>query len=288
MDRNMQTRVAFAAVAIPAALGIVWLGGWALVALLAVAGVLATRELFAIAAARGVHPSPALGLGAALVAAPLTWLALSDAAVAGSIGRWWPFAGALWLIATLSWATGRRGPEAQPLAAMAVTLVGPLYAAALPAFLLVLRHADYGPRSWAGTALVFFPLVVTWVGDSAAMTGGRTFGGPKLAPTISPGKTRSGGLSGLVGSALAGALWAALALRPAGIELSLPLAAAIGLLLGAVGQVGDLAESLLKREAGVKDSSTLIPGHGGVLDRFDSLIFVLPVAAFVFHLLGIP
>lgn len=288
MDRNMQTRIAFAAVAIPAALGIVWLGGWALVALLAAAGVLATRELFAIAAARGVHPSPVLGLGAALVAAPLTWLVLSDANVASAVERWWPFAGALWLVAALTWATGRRGPEAQPLAAMAVTVVGPLYAAALPAFLLVLRHADFGLRSWAGTALVFFPLVVTWVGDSAAMTGGRTFGGPKLAPAISPGKTRSGGASGLVGSAVAGALWAAFALRPAGIELPLGLAAGIGILLGAVGQVGDLAESLLKREAGVKDSSRMIPGHGGVLDRFDSLIFVLPVAALLFRLLGVP
>jgi phosphatidate cytidylyltransferase len=287
MDRNMRTRIAFAVVAIPAALGIVWLGGWALVALLTVAGVLGTRELFAFAGGRGIRPSPALGLGAAALMAPVAWLILSDPDVAFLVSTWWPFAGALWILAALTWALARRGADASPLGAVAITVVGPLYAAGLPAFLLVLRHAAFGTRSWAGTALVFFPLVVTWVGDSAAMTGGRTFGGPKMAPSISPGKTRSGGISGLVGSAVAGALWAQFVLAPAGIDFGALAGAAIGLVLGAVGQVGDLAESLLKREARVKDSSHLIPGHGGVLDRFDSLIFVLPVAALLFALLGI-
>lgn len=282
----MQTRIAFAVVAIPVALGIVWQGGWALVALLTAAGVLATRELFAFARGRGVHPSTALGLGAAALAAPLTWLSLSRPEALALIGAWGPYAAALWILVVLAWATASRGPGDRPLQAVGVTLIGPLYAAAMPAFLLVLRHASFGHRSWAGTAIAFFPLVVTWVGDSAAMTGGRTFGGPKMAPTISPGKTRSGGIAGLLGAAAAGALLVPLALRPLGVELGVGTAACLGLLLGAVGQVGDLVESLLKREAGVKDSSNLIPGHGGVLDRFDSLIFVLPVAALLFRLLG--
>ena len=287
MDRNMQTRIAFAVVAIPAAIGIVWYGGWALVALLAAAGVLGTRELFDFARAHGVVPSRAFGLGPALLFAPITYYALSNPAALASVGARWPYAGALWVLGLLTWALARRGPDARPLGAVSVTLLAPLYASALPAFLLVLRHGAYGTRSWPGTALVFFPLVVTWVGDSAAMTGGRTFGGPKMAPTISPGKTRSGGVSGLVGAALAAVLFAQFALVPAGIPLGLGTAALLGLVLGVVGQVGDLAESLLKREAGVKDSSHLIPGHGGVLDRFDSLIFVLPVAALLFRLLGV-
>jgi phosphatidate cytidylyltransferase len=286
MDRNMQTRIAFAVVAIPTALGIVWFGGWALVALLTAAGVLGTRELFAFARERGVEPSPVFGLGAAALVAPLTWLALSDPSIASWLDTWWPYGGALWLLAVLTWATARRAPDARPLAATTLTLAGPVYAAALPAFLLVLRHSSFGLRSWAGTALVFFPLVVTWVGDSAAMSGGRAIGGPKLAPSISPGKTRAGGIAGLIGAAAAGALLVPVALRPAGVDMSALTGAAIGLLLGVVGQVGDLAESLLKREAGVKDSSHLIPGHGGVLDRFDSLIFVLPVAALLFRILG--
>lgn len=287
MDRNMRQRVAFAAVAIPAVVGIVWLGGWALVALLAAAGVLATRELFGLAEARGVRPSHLLGGVAALLAAPITWLVLADPGFADAASSWWPYLAALWLLGVLTWALATRGPEAHPLGAAAVTLLGPLYAGALPAFLLVVRHAEFGLRSWPGTALVFFPLVVTWVGDSAAMSGGRAFGGPRLAPTISPGKTRSGGVSGLAGSAVAGALLAALALQPAGIPLGAAPGALLGLALGVVGQAGDLAESLFKREAGVKDSSHLIPGHGGVLDRFDSLLFVLPVAAVLFRLFGI-
>lgn len=287
MDRNMRQRVAFAALAIPAAIGVVWQGGWLLVALLAAAGFLATRELFGLAEARGVRPSHALGGIVALLAAPVTWLVLTDPGFADAASSWWPYDAAIWILVVLSWALAARGPDAHPLGAAAVTLLAPLYAGVLPAFLLVLRHADFGLRSWQGTALVFFPLVVTWVGDSAAMSGGRAFGGPKLAPTISPGKTRSGGVSGLAGSAVAGALLAAFALQPAGIPLGAGAGALLGLVLGVVGQVGDLAESLFKREAGVKDSSQLIPGHGGVLDRFDSLLFVLPVSAVLFRLLGV-
>jgi phosphatidate cytidylyltransferase len=119
------------------------------------------------------------------------------------------------------------------------------------------------------------------------MFGGRAIGGPKLAPTVSPGKTRSGAIAGVVGAAVAAPLFVHFALRPAGIHLSLAQAVAFGVILSLVGQVGDLAESLLKREVGVKDSSALIPGHGGVLDRFDSLYFVVPVAAALYRLFGI-
>ncbi len=106
---------------------------------------------------------------------------------------------AVWLIGLLAWALAARSPADRPLEAVAVTLLGVLYTGALPVFLLVIRHSQLPVRSWAGAWLVFFPLIVTWVCDSAAMYGGRTFGGPKLAPTISPGKTRSGALAGVIG-----------------------------------------------------------------------------------------
>jgi phosphatidate cytidylyltransferase len=135
--------------------------------------------------------------------------------------------------------------------------------------------------------LVFFPLVVTWVCDIAAMFGGRAIGGPKLAPTVSPGKTRSGSLAGVAGGLLVAPLFGAAIFPRVGIEIPLWQLLAIAAVLGIIGQAGDLAESLLKREAGVKDSSHLIPGHGGVLDRLDSLYFVVPVAAAMYRLFGI-
>jgi phosphatidate cytidylyltransferase len=157
----------------------------------------------------------------------------------------------------------------------------------LPAFLLGIRHGVFGPRSWAGTALVFFPLVVIWVCDSAAMFAGKAIGGPKLAPVISPGKTRAGGVAGVIGGAAVAPLFVLWLFPLAGVSMALVPATMMALLLSVVGQLGDLAESLFKREAGVKDSSHLIPGHGGVLDRLDSLYFVIPAAAAMYRVFGI-
>ena len=108
-----------------------------------------------------------------------------------------------------------------------------------------------------------------------------------MAPTISPGKTRAGGIAGLLGGVVTAVVFVPLALTPMGKGFPLGVAALMGLILAATAQVGDLAESLLKREAGVKDSGGLIPGHGGVLDRLDSLYFVLPVATLLFRAFGV-
>lgn len=127
------------------------------------------------------------------------------------------------------------------------------------------------PRGLAWTALI---VVTIWVGDSLAFLGGRRFGRRRLAPRISPGKTMEGSLFGLAGSALAALLCVGL------FGLSLPPwgALALGTGIGVAGQLGDLIESLLKRLAGVKDSGTLIPGHGGLLDRIDALALTFPLA----------
>ncbi len=110
--------------------------------------------------------------------------------------------------------------------------------------------------------------------------------GAKLAPVISPGKTRAGGIAGLLGSMAMAPVFVYGVFPAAGVAIAIGPALIMALLLGVAGQAGDLAESLLKRQAGVKDSSALIPGHGGVLDRLDSLYFVLPVAAACYRLLG--
>jgi len=162
-----------------------------------------------------------------------------------------------------------------------------MYAGGLPAFLLLIRHGQLPPRSWAGAWLVFFPLVVTWVCDTAAMFGGRTFGGPKLAPTVSPGKTRSGTVAGVIGGLAVAPLFSGWIFPRVGVEIGLWQAVVVAGVLSVVGQVGDLVESLFKRQAGVKDSSRLIPGHGGVLDRLDSLYFVVPVTAALYRFFGV-
>ncbi|MFT9360612.1 phosphatidate cytidylyltransferase [Acetobacter okinawensis] len=136
----------------------------------------------------------------------------------------------------------------------------------------------------AGTALlwlrqgsvwpVLFVVAVVVASDTSAYMAGRMIGGPKLAPRISPGKTRSGALGGLVGAVLMGGAVALLSgFGGAGSAL------VWGGLLGLSAQTGDLVESAMKRALGVKDSGTLLPGHGGLLDRFDGLVIAAPVAA---------
>lgn len=287
MGSNDVRRVAFAVVAIPLAFLLVWYGGLPLVLLIAVAAALGARELFGLAERQQVRPAVIPGLVSAAALAPLTYAALVSPPASALAAATWPYAVALWLIGLLTWALVARSPGERPLEAAAVTLLAVVYTGALPVFLLVIRHAQLPVRSWAGAWLVFFPLIVTWVCDSAAMYGGRTFGGPKLAPTVSPGKTRSGAVSGVLGGLVIAPLFAALIFPRVGVSIGIWELVAIAGILSVVGQVGDLAESLFKRQAGVKDSSALIPGHGGVLDRLDSLYFVIPVAAMLYRAFGV-
>lgn len=287
MDANLARRVGFAVVAIPLALGLIWYGGLPLAFLLAVAGALGTRELFGLAARQGVRPARALGLVTAAAMAPVMYATLEAPGVRALVQPSWPYLAAVWLMALLTWALLFRAPDEKPLEAAAVTLLAVMYTSVLPAFLLVIRHAQFPERSWPAAWLVFFPLVVTWVCDTAAMFGGRLLGGPKLAPRISPGKTRSGAAAGVIGALIVAPIFATAVFPRVGVPASLAQLLVMAAVLGVIGQVGDLAESLFKREAGVKDSSQLIPGHGGVLDRFDSLYFVIPAAAAMYRLFGI-
>ncbi len=287
MDSNLVRRVGFAVVAIPLALGIVWYGGLPLAFLLALAAALGTRELFDLAAQQGIHPPRALGFVTAATIAPVVYATLVAPDVRGLVLAGWPYLAALWLITLLTWLLAARSPEEKPLSTAAVTLLAVAYTAALPAFLMGIRHSVHPQRSWAGAWLVFFPLAVTWVCDTAAMFGGRAVGGPKLSPRVSPGKTRSGSAAGVVAGLLVAPIFSAWIFPAVGLTIPLWQLLAIAAVLSVMGQVGDLVESLFKREAGVKDSSHLIPGHGGVLDRLDSLYFVIPVAAAMYRAFGV-
>ena len=132
-------------------------------------------------------------------------------------------------------------------------------------------------------ALVLYPLILTWTSDTAAYFVGRALGKRKLIPSVSPGKTVAGAVGALIASIVVSWLYARFVL-PHFARLSMLHWQAIwfGAVMSVAVQIGDLAESLIKRDARVKDSSHLIPGHGGVLDRIDSLLFAIPVAYLVF------
>lgn len=134
-----------------------------------------------------------------------------------------------------------------------------------------------------GPALVLFALTLSWVADTGAYFAGRQWGDRKLAPSISPKKT----WAGVYGALAVTALWSLLLvwLRPE--TVTLPYALILCLLVCAVSVVGDLFESLLKREAGIKDSGNILPGHGGILDRIDSLTAVAPFFVFGLMLLEV-
>jgi phosphatidate cytidylyltransferase len=188
-------------------------------------------------------------------------------------------------------AVGFRTPEERPLLAVSLTLVGALYWGGGFSFAIFLRHLPE-MTGWSdpahpnlGPALLAFPLAVTWTSDTAAYLIGSKFGRRKLMPSVSPGKTVEGGLAGLGSAVLVGAFMGGIFL---GIHpdpwVSALLGGGMGMLMGITVQLGDLVESLYKREAGVKDSGNLLPGHGGILDRFDALIFTLPLTYAMFSL----
>src|SRR5690606_32023605 len=142
--------------------------------------------------------------------------------------------------------------------------------------------------AWAGVAVVALPLAATWIGDAAAFFAGKAWGKRRLAPSISPKKSWAGAIAGVTGAAAGASLWHAVtdAVLPAAPFRGMVEVALVGAVLGVAAILGDLVESALKRDAGVKDSGTLLPGHGGVLDRIDALTFSLPVSYAVLAFMG--
>jgi phosphatidate cytidylyltransferase len=285
---ELSKRVAVAAVGIPIALVVIWLGGTLLALFLAAIAAGAATELYRLAAARGIRAFS--GAGAALAALPVLITGFNPDPYFAGAWSWGAFILATLVVATA--AIFRRGVAGSPLAATAVTITGALFTGGTLAHAVLLREmivpaqrmvpllpeAELVPLSpWLGPALLLFPLVLTWMSDTAAYFGGRRFGRRKLIPSVSPAKTVEGALAGLAGTAVLGTVYGHFVLDAGlGMPLGLGFGLLAGLIISPVAQLGDLAESLLKREAGVKDSGALLPGHGGVLDRFDSLFFTIP------------
>ena len=187
------------------------------------------------------------------------------------------FSATLWL----------RGVDGRPLEAAATTLFGIAYTGGLLSFGLGIRYHQFVADDRAGAALLFLPVLMTWGTDIGAYAFGRLFGQRKLFPSVSPGKTVAGAVGGLAGSIAVCWGYVGQILTPvAALGLTATRILVLAVAVSVAAQIGDLAESLLKREAGVKNSSGMLPGHGGVLDRIDSLLFVLPVAYVLFNLPG--
>ena len=261
---DTRRRVAVATVGIPTVATVAFLGGWAWVATVALVAVGAAVELERLAAAAGARPLPVwgvLGVGAWVVVGAVTPAALGGTALVVALGA---------LVLAL-----RRGPEHGPLQATGLALLQTIYPGALVAAVWL---RQLGPTPVAGAAWVFLPLATTWACDTAAWFVGRRWGRRRFAPQVSPGKTVEGVVAGIIGAVAGAVLYEALVLTPLGLRAPWGLVVGLGLAIGGLAPLGDLAESLLKRQAGVKDSGRLLPGHGGLLDRVDSLLFVLPVA----------
>lgn len=250
-----------------------WLGGATWTAFVALLSFLGAREAAALVAGSG-RAQPLIVSAAALVL-PALWLLAGPGALLPALLLLVLVAGAAQLLSR---------PQVRATADYLATLALPL-AVSLPlAHLVGLRQL--ASAGWqAGPAWLLVVLALVWTNDSAAYLVGRAIGRRPFFPSVSPKKTLEGALGGLLACGLLGAalprLAAGAALLPEGRSLAPGQGLFLGLLVAALGSAGDLAESFLKRQAGVKDSGSLIPGHGGILDRVDSLIWVVPAAYYL-------
>ena len=280
---ELTLRILSAAVAAPLVILAIYLGDAALASLIGIASAVGAWEFYRMAAHTGVRPMVALGVPMA-AAIPLLVHAYHLRVIV------MPLSGAVLLVLlVLAASVAMRGVEGKPMSATATTVFGVLYVGATLSFAYGLRYHRFTVDAIGGTALVKLPLLLTWASDTGAYFTGRAIGGRKLAPTVSPGKTVAGAAGGLVFTMIVAWLLGRHVLPDmARLGMTVQGALLFGALISVAAQVGDLAESMLKREAGVKDSSRIIPGHGGVLDRVDSLLFTLPLGYFLVDLLTFP
>ena len=259
-------RILTALIALPILLYTVWSSSpYPFVALTALAVILALGEFYQLASEADCQPARALGYVAALLVIGCfvldkpVWIVAILAAL---------------VIASLAAGLTRPAHMNRSLAAAGATVLGVSYVALLAGFLAGVRMIPDPPSlNHLPSKLITLFLAMVMMTDTGAYYTGRALGRHKLAPRISPGKTVEGAVGGFIAAVIAGPLCRVLFFPQLPLLDSFLLGASIGIL----GQVGDLAESMLKRGSGVKDSSHLLPGHGGMLDRLDSILFCAPL-----------
>jgi len=255
---SLVSRLLVAVLLLPLVLGFVWLGGWWLFALIALAALISLHEYWLMA--RSLAPlAPAGYIGAIL--------ALLGAELSGVD---WLVGGALLTFALAFLLKAISAARAAATAAVSGTVMGAFWIGAGLGFLLLLRDL---PQH--GRLALYTVLIAVWAGDTFAYFGGRLVGRHRMAPSTSPGKTWEGFLFGT-----AATIFVSFVALYKQHFVSIPASIVLGVVLAVAGPLGDLFESLLKRDAGVKDSGTLLGGHGGMLDRLDAFFFAAPAAYF--------
>jgi phosphatidate cytidylyltransferase len=258
-NRNLLVRLGTALVGIPLAFVVIWLGGLPFAVVVGVFGSVGAMELSTMALGR----SPLRYVGAAAAFA-LPFFFLFPALGVGNI-QW------LWVglaTVTLTLRLFMKQPVETAGRDVSSVLLASIYGS-LVAYLMPLRILGGPERSWAGGGWIVLVCALTWACDTGAYFAGRFFGRRKFFPSISPAKTWAGFYGGVVASVLGAFIAKGIALP------ALPVSDCVilGLIAGVTGPIGDLVESMLKRAYGVKDSGNFFPGHGGMLDRMDSLVF---------------
>ena len=267
MASELPRRLAVAAIGIPIVVIVAWLGGVVMavgLGLLAAAGVWEFGRMFTTRGDRFVIRTAMLG------AAALPFVVWSTGPEGAALLL------TVQLLAVTAIAALRIPPEDGPFRAAALSFGACVYVGGLLSYAMLLRETLTDDQG-LGTALFLLPVGITWLADTAAYFAGRALGRRPLAPIISPNKTMEGGLAGLLAGPIAALLLARMAI-PEFYALGSVQVALVGLLIAGAAILGDLVESAIKRECGVKDSGGLLPGHGGLLDRMDSLLWAIPVA----------
>ncbi|MYA34172.1 MAG: hypothetical protein F4164_15215 [Gemmatimonadales bacterium] len=276
MSSNLRKRLAVAGVGVPLCALSTYAGGIVFVAGMGAAAALGYREFAAMMRGTGTRVLVLPGAVAAFL--------FPFAVFAGGLAGGGSYAAGL-MLAFPALALSTVGLSERPIRAAACTTFGVFYVGGLLALGVPLREGglllppggDASAGRMAGTLLFFLPVVITWLADTAAYLGGRALGKRPLAPRVSPNKTVAGAVCALLAGIATAVLYPRF-LLPDIWPLDVVSTLAFGLVVTGLAVIGDLAESALKRECGVKDSSGLLPGHGGMLDRLDSLLWALPAA----------